>query len=202
MDWAYNGTMAVSDSLNGLVDKAKGLAGLGQDNGSAKDNPFLDAAALNDAISGMNTALPSAANGALGNAGKGASDKLKGGKLDKVDKIGGTVDLASEYLELFRDIAEGRAINNIITLTPQFNISNNATVAAEKRDSVIASDSVRTASSNSLNSSKNVTNNVSNNPVVNLNATISEKVDVNDVVNEIAKVLTDQREVAPKGVYK
>ena len=29
--WAYNGTMAGSEKLDGLVDKAKGLVGLGKD---------------------------------------------------------------------------------------------------------------------------------------------------------------------------
>jgi len=68
----------------------------------------------------MKTAPSETGLGAKNDPDKG---KLKGGKLDKVDKIG-KVDLADEYLEIFKDIAEGRAINNIISLTPNLQVQN------------------------------------------------------------------------------
>jgi len=116
-EWAYNGTMKAADKVSGLVDKAKSLAGLGKDDKN-KDNPFLDQASLMDDV--MKTAPSETGLGAKNDPDKG---KLKGGKLDKVDKIG-KVDLADEYLEIFKDIAEGRAINNIISLTPNLQVQN------------------------------------------------------------------------------
>lgn len=118
-EWAYNGTMKAADKVSGLVDKAKSLAGLGKDNKN-KDNPFLDKASLMDNV--VNTAPSETGLGAKNDPNKG---KVKGGKLDKVGKIEDKINLADEYLELFKDIAEGKAINNIVSLTPNLQVHNN-----------------------------------------------------------------------------
>ena len=112
-------SMAASEKLGGLVDKAKGLMGLGKDDKN-KDNPFSDAQSLMDNV--MNTAPSETGLGASGDPDKG---KLKGGKLDTVGKIEDKINLADEYLELFKDIAEGKAINNIVSLTPNLQVHNN-----------------------------------------------------------------------------
>ncbi|XQN50033.1 phage tail tape measure protein, partial [Lysinibacillus capsici] len=87
--------------------KAKGLVGLGKDDKN-KSNPFIDKASLMDDV--VKTAPSESGLGAAGDPDKG---KLKGGKLDKVKKIEDKINLADEYLEVFKDIAEGKAINNI-----------------------------------------------------------------------------------------
>ena len=69
----------------------------------------------------VNTAPSENPLAAAGDPDKG---KLKGGKLDKVGKIEDKINLADEYLELFKDIAEGKAINNIVSLTPNLQVNN------------------------------------------------------------------------------
>lgn len=117
-EWAYDGMMGAADKVSGLVDKAKSLAGLGKDDKN-KENPFLDKASLMDDV--VKTAPSESGLGAAGDPDKG---KLKGGKLDKVKKIEDKINLADEYLEIFKDIAEGKAINNIVSLTPNLQVHN------------------------------------------------------------------------------
>ncbi|WP_225340255.1 tape measure protein [Lysinibacillus capsici] len=117
-EWAYDGMMSAADKVSGLVDKAKSLAGLGK-NDKNKENPFLDKASLMDDV--VKTAPSESGLGAAGDPDKG---KLKGGKLDKVKKIEDKINLADEYLEIFKDIAEGKAINNIVSLTPNLKVHN------------------------------------------------------------------------------
>ncbi|UDK97128.1 tape measure protein [Lysinibacillus sphaericus] len=121
-EWAYNGMIAGSEKLGGLVEKAKNVMGLGEK--KEKENPFLDKFSLMDDV--VNTAPSASKIGASGDPDKGKrkDGKLKGGKLDKVGKIEDKVNLADEYLELFKDIAEGKAIHNIVSLTPHVQVYN------------------------------------------------------------------------------
>ncbi len=121
-EWAYNGMIAGSEKLGGLVEKAKNVMGLGEK--KEKENPFLDKFSLMDDV--VNTAPSASKIGASGDPDKGKrkDGKLKGGKLDKVGKIEDKVNLADEYLELFKDIAEGKAIHNIVSLTPNVQVYN------------------------------------------------------------------------------
>ncbi|MFJ7842085.1 tape measure protein [Lysinibacillus sphaericus] len=121
-EWAYNGMIAGSEKLGGLVEKAKNVMGLGEK--KEKENPFLDKFSLMDDV--VNTAPSASKIGASGDPDKGKrkDGKLKGGKLDKVGKIEDKVNLADEYLELFKDIAEGKAIHNIVSLTPNVQVNN------------------------------------------------------------------------------
>lgn len=106
-EWAYNGTMALSDSLNGLADKAKGLVGnLKGDS----ENPGLDMASL------MGNSPAFNADGLDGGS-KGAKNPT-GGKLDKIGKIDDEINIAEEDLELLKEIATIKAVQNFVTLTP------------------------------------------------------------------------------------
>lgn len=188
-EWAYNGTMKVADKVSGLVDKAKSLAGLGKDDKN-KDNPFLDKASLMDNV--VNTAPSETGLGAKNDPDKG---KLKGGKLDKVDKIG-EVNLADEYLEIFKDIAEGRAINNIISLTPNLQVQNtfqdtagsvlskvlnkmgdlsNSSGYADKLNSFV-SQALNVPSKDEVNVSKDIRENVSASPITNNSKTLIQHI--------------------------
>ncbi|HWL13451.1 MAG TPA: tape measure protein [Ureibacillus sp.] len=179
-EWGYNSTMNVSESLNGLLDKAKGLVNLG----GTKGNPLNDAASLMDSIANMSPTAAGTPAGALDDG------KLKGGKLDKVGKIEDKINLADEYLEIFRDIAEARSIRNIITLTPTLRVNNSVSVP----------DGVRQGASVSNN--RTVTNNVTSSPVINNYNTISKDVDVEEMLNKMEQSLEQEREYKVKGVYE
>lgn len=116
-DWAYNGTMAISDSLNGLVDKAKGL--VGEMTVSDQYNLPTDTASLLDGLPDLSAA--DAAN----QAGKNAKDagKVKGGKLDSVGKIEDDLSLDDKSLEILKELATRKSIQNFITLTPTVQVS-------------------------------------------------------------------------------
>ncbi|KOS68372.1 phage tape measure protein [Lysinibacillus contaminans] len=229
-EWAYNGTMKAADTMSGLVDKAKGLAGLGKDSNN-KENPFSDTASLMDNV--VNTA-PSESG-----LGKSADkdNKLKGGKLDTVGKIEDKINLADEYLELFKDIAEGKAINNIVSLTPNLQVNNtfedtagsvlskvlnkigdlsnvggyaaklndfvSQSLNAPSRDDVVVSKEVRekVAASPIMNNSKTVVQHVKSEPKFYFTGDINEKVDVEDVVKAITQGLKDEQGRSVEGVY-
>lgn len=224
-------SMAASEKLGNLVDKAKSLAGLGKDDKN-KDNPFLDKASLMDNV--VNTAPSETGLGAKNDPDKG---KLKGGKLDKVDKIG-EVNLADEYLEIFKDIAEGRAINNIISLTPNLQVQNtfqdtagsilskvlnkmgdlsNSGGYADKLNSFV-SQALNVPSKDEINVSKDIRENVSASPITNNSKTliqhiksdpkiefsgdIHKGVDIEELINVIIKWLKDEQDRSTEGVYE
>lgn len=109
-DWAYNGTMALSDSLNGLVDQAKGLVGnLGK---GSEGNAGMDMESLLGNVPAFN------ADGLDGGSKDAKGKNPTGGKLDKVGKIDDEINIADEDLELFKEIATIKAIQNFVTLTP------------------------------------------------------------------------------------
>ncbi|WP_238600141.1 tape measure protein [Lysinibacillus tabacifolii] len=120
-------SLAGSEKLSSLVDKAKGLAGLVKKD-EENTNPFPSS--LTDDVvksapsdSGLGQINAPSESG----LGKNADDnqKLNGGNIDKVGKIEDKINLADEYLELFKDIAEGKVINNIVSLTPNLQVHNN-----------------------------------------------------------------------------
>lgn len=120
-------SLAGSEKLSSLVDKAKGLAGLG--NKDEENTNSFPSRLTDDAVksapsdSGLGQINAPSQSG----LGKNADDnqKLNGGNIDKVGKIEDKINLADEYLELFKDIAEGKAINNIVSLTPNLQVHNN-----------------------------------------------------------------------------
>jgi len=189
-EWAYDGMMGAADKVSGLVDKAKSLAGLGKDDKN-KSNPFIDKASLMDDV--VKTAPSESGLGAAGEPDKG---KLKGGKLDKVKKIEDKINLADEYLEVFKDIAEGKAINNIISLTPNLQVHNNIEdTTGSKMEKLLnkyddltrvggKSGEINDLVSNTLNAparddiavSKDVREKVSSTPITNSNKTIVQHV--------------------------
>lgn len=119
-------SLAASEKLGGLADKAKGLAGsMNKDDDNSNSFPSSltdDVVKSAPSESGLGKNAPSESR-----LGKNADDnqKLNGGNIDKVGKIEDKIDLADEYLELFKDIAEGKAINNIVSLTPNLQVHNN-----------------------------------------------------------------------------
>ncbi|WP_337980653.1 tape measure protein [Lysinibacillus sp. JNUCC-52] len=109
-------SLAGSEKLGVMADKLKGLAGsMNKDDDNSNSFP-----------SSLTDDLVKSAPSESG-LGKNADDnqKLNGGNIDKVGKIDDKIDLADEYLELFKDIAEGKAINNIVSLTPNLQVHNN-----------------------------------------------------------------------------
>ena len=225
-------SMAASEKLGGLVDKAKGLVGLGKDDKN-KSNPFIDKASLMDDV--VKTAPSESGLGAAGDPDKG---KLKGGKLDKVKKIEDKINLADEYLEVFKDIAEGKAINNIISLTPNLQVHNNFedttgskmekllnkyddlsrvggksgeindlvsnTLNAPARDDIAVSKDVREKVSSTpiTNSNKTIVQHVKSEPKIEFSGDIHKDVDLNELVKLITKWLKDEQDRSVEGVYE
>jgi hypothetical protein len=98
---------SATKGLNSIVDKAKGLFNPNQ-NGK-NPNPFK--------------------NPLLGDL---APPNPTGGKLDKIGKIDDKINIADEDLKVFRELAEIKSIQNIITLTPTVQLQG--TVVREEAD--------------------------------------------------------------------
>ncbi|WP_042472785.1 tape measure protein [Bacillus ndiopicus] len=211
-------SQGLTEKMGGLVEKAKSLAGLGKDDGN-KDNPFLDPSSLLDNV--VNTA-PSETG--LGAAANDKDKKLKGGKLDKVDKIG-EVDLANEYLEIFKDIAEGKAINNIVSLTPEIQVQNTIedttggvlskvldkvsnlslgpkVLDAPKKDEVAVSKEVRNITNTPISNSKQtVTNHITSQPHIEFSGDIRDGADIDTIIKKIIQTLKEEQDRSVEGVY-
>ncbi|MGE7841383.1 tape measure protein [Lysinibacillus sp. NPDC093712] len=120
-------SLAGSEKLGVMADKLKGLAGsMNKDDDNSNSFPSSltdDVVKSAPSESGLGKINAPSESG----LGKNADDnqKLNGGNIDKVGKIDDKIDLADEYLELFKDIAEGKAINNIVSLTPNLQVHNN-----------------------------------------------------------------------------
>ncbi|MEC1178545.1 tape measure protein [Metasolibacillus meyeri] len=210
-------SMAATEKLGGWVDDIKGLAGLGKEE-DKKENPFSDKDSLLDGV--VNTAPSETGLGGVADKDK----KLKGGKLDKVDKIG-EVDLANEYLEIFKDIAEGRAINNIVSLTPDIQVQNTIEDTAggvlskvldkvsnlslnpkgldtPKKNEVNVSKEVRNVTNAPISNSKQtVINNVTNKPHVEFSGDIHENADVDTIIKKLLQQLEEEQDRSVEGVY-
>lgn len=103
-DFGKKMSLTASDKLTAGIDKVKSL----MKGPSATENPFNpDAFAMDDAMKGLG-------GGDLANA-----KNPTGGKLDSVGKIEKDINIADEDIQLMRDLAEIKSIQNIITLTPQ-----------------------------------------------------------------------------------
>lgn len=94
----------MSEKLSGIMEKAKALVPNGK-----TENPFKQSLGSQLANSpGMKNPLAS-----------GKDDKNPtGGKLDKVGKIDDEINIAEEDLQVFRELATIKSIQNFITLTP------------------------------------------------------------------------------------
>ncbi|MBB6176377.1 tape measure domain-containing protein [Anoxybacillus tengchongensis] len=94
----------MSEKLSGIMEKAKALVPNGK-----TENPFKQSLGSQLANSpGMKNPLAS-----------GKDDKNPtGGKLDKVGKIDDEINIAEEDLQVFKELATIKSIQNFITLTP------------------------------------------------------------------------------------
>lgn len=108
-----NATLAASNKLNSIVDKAKGLIS-GDKFQDSKLNPFKNAGGALNPLEGKDSKNPT------------------GGKLDKIGKIDDDINIADEDLKVLRELAERKSIQNIITLTPTVNFEG--TVVREETD--------------------------------------------------------------------
>ena len=97
-------TKNMSEKLSGIMEKAKALVPNGK-----TENPFKQSLGSQLANSpGMKNPLAS-----------GKDDKNPtGGKLDKVGKIDDEINIAEEDLQVFKELATIKSIQNFITLTP------------------------------------------------------------------------------------
>lgn len=94
----------MSEKISGIMEKAKALVPNGK-----TENPFKQSLGSQLANSpGMKNPLAS-----------GKDDKNPtGGKLDKVGKIDDEINIAEEDLQVFKELATIKSIQNFITLTP------------------------------------------------------------------------------------
>ncbi|RAK21145.1 tape measure domain-containing protein [Anoxybacillus vitaminiphilus] len=102
-----NVSKSVSNKLAGVLDKAKSLIPNGK-----TDNPFkqLPSQTLGNQIAnspGMTNPL-----------GDEKNKNPTGGKLDKIGKIDDEINIAEEDLQVFKELATIKSIQNFITLTP------------------------------------------------------------------------------------
>lgn len=103
-DFGKKISLAASEKLTAGMDKIKGL----MKGPSSSENPFNpDAFAMGDPMKG------------LGGSDLANGKNPTGGKLDSVGKIDKDINIADEDIQLMRDLAEIKSIQNIITLTPQ-----------------------------------------------------------------------------------
>lgn len=116
-DYAYDGTMALSDSLNGLLDKAKGFLNY---------DIVPEDSALQSILSGYglgNTNYLDDATNKLANAieeGNGAGKDTAG----NTKKLADSVDLLEEDIKYLRDLASREAINRYTTAEIKVNMRN------------------------------------------------------------------------------
>ncbi|NLY79825.1 MAG: tape measure protein, partial [Lysinibacillus sp.] len=109
-DYAYDGTMALSNSLNGLFDKAKGFLNY--------ENPANDSA-LQSILSGYG----------LGNTNYLADAIEKGNMAGKetaenTKKLANSVDMLEDDLKYLRDMAERDSVNRYTTAEIKVNMKN------------------------------------------------------------------------------
>ncbi|GGJ68337.1 tape measure domain-containing protein [Anoxybacillus voinovskiensis] len=97
-------TKNMSEKLSGILEKAKSLAP-----NTKMENPFKQSLGNQIANSpGMKNPLAS-----------GKEDKNPtGGKLDKIGKIDDEINIAEEDLQVFKELATIKSIQNFVTLTP------------------------------------------------------------------------------------
>ncbi len=62
---------------------------------------------------------------------KGLSDKLKGGKLDKIGKIEDDVKITDEDIKMLKDISKAEFINKYTTLQPNMKVEFTGPITKE-----------------------------------------------------------------------
>ncbi|MCR8844055.1 tape measure protein [Paenibacillus sp. SC116] len=141
-EFSTKGYQAGSDLGKGMQDKIKGITS--SFSGDAmKEN-------------GLDKGLGGGGGGAVGTAGAAGAGKMPNiGKVGEVGQVNSEVDIGEEDLQMMKDVAEMRYVQNFVTMTP--------TIA--------------------------------------MNASISEKVDVNDVMNEMERRLANEIAMSAEGTY-
>ncbi|WP_051217140.1 tape measure protein [Paenibacillus assamensis] len=143
-EFSTKGYQAGSDMAKGMQDKIKGITS-GFSGDAMKENGL-------DKSKGKGLGGGGAA-GITGAAGAGKMPNI--GKVGEVGQVNSEVDIGEEDLQMMKDVAEMRYVQNFVTMTP--------TIA--------------------------------------MNASISEKVDVNDVMNEMERRLANEIAMSAEGTY-
>lgn len=126
-EWAYDGTMAVSDSLNSLIDKAKGYLNYENDSQESPINELLNGMGLGgtDYMSGINDAL------------NGVEDAIKDGNgaaketAKNTGKLADTAELSKEDLKYLRDQASSKADSKYNNITVKVDMKNSNQINSE-----------------------------------------------------------------------
>jgi tape measure domain-containing protein len=90
-----------------------------------------------DTLAGFKVSIDNI-NGTIPQIGSMALDNIdKVGKVDKVGKIEDTVDISSEDLKIMRELAEMKAIQNFVTLTPTVQVTTGPVSKPSDIDTII-----------------------------------------------------------------
>lgn len=110
-----NLSLSASDKLAGAIDKVTGLMSRNEapdEPPDVKEPPNFDYDPTNGNPAGIDSPP-----GSKGPAGTKANPT--GGKLDKIGKIEDDINIADEDLQMFRELADIKSIQNFVTLTPK-----------------------------------------------------------------------------------
>lgn len=116
-EWAYNGTLTVSDSLNGLVDKAQSFS-LTDSFTDLTDFAGLDLDNLATGVGGLEDAI-------------GKGNAAGRDTANNTDKLADSATMLEEDLKYLRDAAEREAINRYTTAEIKVEMKNENHINSE-----------------------------------------------------------------------
>lgn len=116
-EWAYNGTLTVSDSLNGLVDKAQSFS-LTDSFTDLTDFAGLDLDNLATGVGGLEDAI-------------GKGNAAGRDTANNTDKLADSATMLEEDLKYLRDAAEREAINRYTTAEIKVDMKNENHINSE-----------------------------------------------------------------------
>lgn len=117
------GGSVLGNLMNDLKSKFKMPSmpeGFGMDKGMGMFNPSQFAPSAEKDKKGKKARIP-----------KGLSDKLKGGKLDKIGKIEDDVKITDEDIKMLKDISKAEFINKYTTLQPNMKVEFTGPITKE-----------------------------------------------------------------------